>query len=164
MQMFSCIFREDLSSLVLLPKIEKLINKQEPTLEDVLGLCSDNQSLLKKLTRRGGFGGDGFFIDCAATFAALTEAAAQSSASLEAFATAETATRYCREWELRGSVSHRNVQHNWSRRWQAFIAWCVFGSPNSAQDLICLNFGKTGTKKIISLLFELLGIGGIFKV
>lgn len=55
----SCIFREDLSSLVLLPKIEKLINKQEPTLEDVLGLCSDNQSLLEKLTRRGGFGSDG---------------------------------------------------------------------------------------------------------
>jgi hypothetical protein len=55
----ACIFREDFSSLVLLPKIEKLINKQEPTLEDVLGLCSDNQSLLEKLTRRGGFGGGG---------------------------------------------------------------------------------------------------------
>lgn len=55
----SCIFRDDFSSLVLLPKIEKLINKQEPTLEDVLGLCSGNASLLEKLTRRGGFGGNG---------------------------------------------------------------------------------------------------------
>ena len=46
----SCIFRDDFSSLVLLPKIEKLINKQEPTLEDILGLCSDNASLLEKNT------------------------------------------------------------------------------------------------------------------
>lgn len=43
----SCIFRDNFSSLVLLPKIEKLINKQEPTLEDILGLCSDNASLLE---------------------------------------------------------------------------------------------------------------------
>ena len=55
----SRIFREDFSSLVLLPKIEKLINKQDPTLEDVLGLCSHNDSLFEKLTRRGGFNSDG---------------------------------------------------------------------------------------------------------
>ena len=56
------IFQEDFSSLVLLPKIEKLINKEEPTLEDVLNLCSHNHSLLEKLTRRGGFsqGGEDF--------------------------------------------------------------------------------------------------------
>ena len=52
----SSIFSRDFSSLLLLPKIEKLINKQEPTLEDVLGLCSHNESLLLKLTRRAGFG------------------------------------------------------------------------------------------------------------
>ena len=53
------IFRDDFSSLVLLPKVEKLINKEEPTLEDVLGLCADNKSLLVKLTRRAGFENDG---------------------------------------------------------------------------------------------------------
>jgi len=53
------LLREDFSTLILLPKIEKLINKQDPTLEDVLGLCSHNESLLEKLTRRGGFGGSG---------------------------------------------------------------------------------------------------------
>ena len=55
----STIFKEDFSSLVLLPEIEKLINKQDPTLEDVLGLCSHNESLFEKLTRRGGFNSDG---------------------------------------------------------------------------------------------------------
>ena len=44
---------------MLLPKIEKLINKQDPTLEDVLGLCSHNDSLFEKLTQRGGFNSDG---------------------------------------------------------------------------------------------------------
>lgn len=48
------IFNEDFSSLSLIPKVERLINKQDPTLEDVLGLCSHNESLLEKLTRRGG--------------------------------------------------------------------------------------------------------------
>ena len=52
------IFNEDFSSLILLPRVKKLINKQDPTLEDVLGLCSQNDSLLDKLTRRGGFSGD----------------------------------------------------------------------------------------------------------
>ena len=54
-EVLTSILQEDFSSLVLLPKIEKLINKEEPTLEDVLNLCSDNHSLLEKLTRRGGF-------------------------------------------------------------------------------------------------------------
>jgi hypothetical protein len=58
-EVLSTIIREDYSTLVLLPKIEKLINKEEPTLEDVLGLCSHNQSLLDKLTRRGRFNKDG---------------------------------------------------------------------------------------------------------
>jgi hypothetical protein len=49
-------FLQDCSSLVLLPKIDTLINKQDPTLEDILELCSHNQFLLQKLTRRGGFG------------------------------------------------------------------------------------------------------------
>ena len=57
-EVLSTILREDYSSLILLPKIEKLINKEEPTLDDVLGLCSHNQSLLDKLTRRGGFNQD----------------------------------------------------------------------------------------------------------
>ena len=52
------IFKYDFTSLMLLPKIEKLINKQDPTLEDVLGLCSHNDSLFEKLTRRGGFSSD----------------------------------------------------------------------------------------------------------
>jgi hypothetical protein len=50
--------KEDCSSLVLLPKIDELINKQDPTLEDILEICSHNEFLLQKLTRRGGFGTD----------------------------------------------------------------------------------------------------------
>lgn len=58
-EVLTTIIREDYPSLILLPKIEKLINKEEPTLEDILSLCSQNQSLLDKLTRRGGLNGDG---------------------------------------------------------------------------------------------------------
>lgn len=51
-EVLSTILQEDYSSLALLPRVEKLINKEDPTLEDVLNLCSENQSLLDKLTRR----------------------------------------------------------------------------------------------------------------
>ncbi len=57
-EVLSTILQEDYSSLALLPRVEKLINKEDPTLEDVLNLCSENQSLLDKLTRRAGFNQD----------------------------------------------------------------------------------------------------------
>ena len=44
-------------TLVLLPKLESLINKEEPTLEDILVICAHDDELLAKLTRRSGFGG-----------------------------------------------------------------------------------------------------------
>ena len=45
-------------TLVLLPKLEVLINKEEPTLQDILKVCSHDSELLEKLTRRSGFGGN----------------------------------------------------------------------------------------------------------
>jgi HD-like signal output (HDOD) protein len=48
----------DLSpTLSLLPRIERIINKEEPTLEDILEVCSHDPKLLGKLTRRAGFNG-----------------------------------------------------------------------------------------------------------
>ena len=44
-------------TLVLLPKLEILVNKEEPTLFDILKICSHDQELLNKLTRRSGFEG-----------------------------------------------------------------------------------------------------------
>ena len=44
-------------TLVLLPKLEIIVNKEEPTLEDILMICSHDQELLDKLTRRSGFEG-----------------------------------------------------------------------------------------------------------
>ena len=44
------------STLALLPKLEVLINKEEPTLEDILEICSHDEDLLGRLTRRSGFG------------------------------------------------------------------------------------------------------------
>ena len=53
--MFSAIKKRlsDLSpTLCLLPRIESIINKEDPTLEDILGTCSHDPKLLGKLTRR----------------------------------------------------------------------------------------------------------------
>ena len=58
--MFSAIKKRlsDLSpTLCLLPRIESIINKEDPTLEDILGTCSHDPKLLGKLTRRSGFAG-----------------------------------------------------------------------------------------------------------
>ena len=41
-------------TLVMYPKLELLVNKEEPTLEDVLKVCSDDMGLFDKLTRRSG--------------------------------------------------------------------------------------------------------------
>lgn len=43
--------------MALLPRIEEIINKEEPTLEDILRVCSHDPKLLGKLTRRAGFSG-----------------------------------------------------------------------------------------------------------
>ena len=55
------ILREKLKALsptmTLLPKIEDIIDKEEPTLEDILKVCSHDPKLLGKLTRRSGFSG-----------------------------------------------------------------------------------------------------------
>ena len=55
------LLREKLKTLsptmTLLPKIEDIINKEEPTLEDILKVCSHDPKLLGKLTRRSGFSG-----------------------------------------------------------------------------------------------------------
>ena len=45
-------------SLCLLPKLENIVNKQDPTLEEILALCSHNKTLLLRLTRRAGFQGN----------------------------------------------------------------------------------------------------------
>lgn len=45
-------------SLCLLPKLENIVNKQDPTLEEILELCSHNDTLLSRLTRRSGFQGN----------------------------------------------------------------------------------------------------------
>ena len=52
------ILVENCPTLILLPKLESLINKEEPTLEDILTTCSHDESLLTKLTRRSGFVGN----------------------------------------------------------------------------------------------------------
>ena len=44
-------------TMTLLPKIEDIIDKEEPTLEDILKVCSHDPKLLGKLTRRSGFSG-----------------------------------------------------------------------------------------------------------
>ena len=41
--------------MALLPRIEEIINKEEPTLEDILRVCSHDPKLLGRLTRRAGF-------------------------------------------------------------------------------------------------------------
>ena len=43
--------------MALLPRIEDIINKEEPTLEDILRVCSHDPKLLGRLTRRAGFSG-----------------------------------------------------------------------------------------------------------
>ena len=43
--------------MTLLPRIEGIINKDEPTLEDILQVCSHDPKLLSRLTRRAGFSG-----------------------------------------------------------------------------------------------------------
>ena len=43
--------------MTLLPRIEGIINKDEPTLEDILRVCSHDPKLLGRLTRRAGFSG-----------------------------------------------------------------------------------------------------------
>ena len=43
--------------MALLPRIEEIINKEEPTLEDILRVCSHDPKLLGRLTRRAGFSG-----------------------------------------------------------------------------------------------------------
>lgn len=48
---------ENSPTLVLLPKLELLVNNNEPTLEDILKICSHDEELLSKLTRRSGFEG-----------------------------------------------------------------------------------------------------------
>lgn len=48
---------ENSPTLVLLPKLEILVNKEEPTLGDILEICSHDHELLSKLTRRSGFEG-----------------------------------------------------------------------------------------------------------
>ena len=50
------ILLETSPTLILLPKLELLINKEEPTLEDVLKICSHDKGLFEKLTRRSGSG------------------------------------------------------------------------------------------------------------
>ena len=55
---FREILVENSPTLILLPKLEALINKEEPTLEDILATCSHDDSLLTKLTRRSGFVGN----------------------------------------------------------------------------------------------------------
>jgi len=45
------------STMTLLPRIEEIINKDEPTLEDILKVCSHDPNLLGRLTRRAGFSG-----------------------------------------------------------------------------------------------------------
>ena len=52
------ILVENCPTLILLPKLESLINKEEPTLEDILTTCAHDESLLTKLTRRSGFVGN----------------------------------------------------------------------------------------------------------
>ena len=51
------ILEESVPSLCMLPILEKIINKQDPTLEEILDLCSHNDSLLSRLTRRSGVQG-----------------------------------------------------------------------------------------------------------
>ena len=51
------LLAESSPTLVLLPKLEIIVNKEEPTLEDILAICSHDQELLGKLTRRSGFEG-----------------------------------------------------------------------------------------------------------
>ena len=51
------LLSESSPTLVLLPKLEIIVNKEEPTLEDILTICSHDQGLLDKLTRRSGFEG-----------------------------------------------------------------------------------------------------------
>ena len=43
--------------MTLLPRIEGIIDKEEPTLEDILKVCSHDPKLLGRLTRRAGFSG-----------------------------------------------------------------------------------------------------------
>ena len=49
--------RELSPTMTLLPRIEGIINKDEPTLEDILRVCSHDPKLLGRLTRRAGFSG-----------------------------------------------------------------------------------------------------------
>ena len=49
--------RELSPTMTLLPRIEGIINKEEPTLEDILKVCSHDPKLLGRLTRRAGFSG-----------------------------------------------------------------------------------------------------------
>lgn len=49
--------RELSPTMTLLPRIEGIINKDEPTLEDILQVCSHDPKLLGRLTRRAGFSG-----------------------------------------------------------------------------------------------------------
>ena len=49
--------RELSPTMTLLPRIEGIINKDEPTLEDILRVCSQDPKLLGRLTRRAGFSG-----------------------------------------------------------------------------------------------------------
>ena len=49
--------RELSPTMTLLPRIEGIINKEEPTLEDILRVCSHDPKLLGRLTRRAGFSG-----------------------------------------------------------------------------------------------------------
>jgi hypothetical protein len=55
------VLREKLKALsptmTLLPRIEQIINKDDPTLDDILEACSHDPSLLGKLTKRAGFSG-----------------------------------------------------------------------------------------------------------
>ena len=44
-------------TMALLPRIEGIINKEEPTLQDILKVCSHDPKLLGRLTRRAGFSG-----------------------------------------------------------------------------------------------------------
>tara|TARA_B100001123_G_scaffold420641_1_gene527261 strand:+ start:2244 stop:3020 length:777 start_codon:yes stop_codon:yes gene_type:complete len=45
------------SAMNLVPKLENIVNKEEPTLEDILEVCSHDSRLLKKLMRRTGIDG-----------------------------------------------------------------------------------------------------------